>query len=81
MYAVQKLRMGSGYSKMKAIKTEAERQERIKQVRRQLGSPKTSPMKRRDLNKYLNKLLYMRIVDASDTYTAGHNERDTEVTE
>ena len=41
---------------MKPIKSEEERQERIAQVKRQLGSPMTSPNKRRDLTKYLNKL-------------------------
>lgn len=48
---------------MKPIKSEEDRQERIKQVRRQLGSPKTSPMKRRDLNKCLNKLLYTKVAE------------------
>lgn len=46
---------------MKPITSEAERQERIAQVKRQLGSPRTSPQKRSDLNKYLNKLMYMEI--------------------
>lgn len=46
---------------MKPIKSEEERQEKIAQVKRQLGSPKTSPQKKRDLNKYLNKLMYTRI--------------------
>lgn len=41
---------------MKPITSEEDRQERIAQVKRQLGSPKTSPMKRRDLQKYLNRL-------------------------
>ena len=41
---------------MKPITSEEERRERIAQVKRQLGSPKTSPQKRRDLTKYLNRL-------------------------
>ena len=41
---------------MKPIRSEEERQERIAEVKRQLGSPKTSPNKRRDLTKYLNRL-------------------------
>lgn len=45
---------------MKPIKDEQDRLERIAAVKRQLGSPKTSPMKRRDLNKYLKKLMYTR---------------------
>ena len=45
---------------MKPIKTEEERLERIAEVKRQLGSPKTSPNKRRDLNKYLTKLMYYK---------------------
>lgn len=45
---------------MKRITSEAERLKRIEEVKRQLGSPKTSPNKRRDLSKYLNKLMYMR---------------------
>ena len=49
--------MGDG---MKPITSEADRQEKIAQVKRQLGSPKTSPQKKRDLNKYLNKLMYTR---------------------
>ena len=48
---------------MKPITSEEDRQERIAQVKRQLGSPKTSPMKRRDLNKYLNKLLYTKVAE------------------
>ena len=46
---------------MKPIKTEEERLERIAEVKRQLGSPKTSPNKRRDLNKYLTKLTYLKV--------------------
>ena len=45
---------------MKPIKDEQDRLERIAAVKRQLGNPKTSPMKRRDLNKYLKKLMYAR---------------------
>lgn len=41
---------------MKPIRSEEERAERIAQVKRQLGSPKTSPNKRKDLTKYLNRL-------------------------
>lgn len=48
---------------MKPITSEEDRQERIKQVRRQLGSSKTSPMKRRDLNKYLNKLIHYVVTE------------------
>ena len=46
---------------MKPIKSEEDRQERISQVKRQLGSPKLSPMKRRDLSKYLKKLMYAEV--------------------
>jgi hypothetical protein len=46
---------------MKPIKDEQDRKTRIEEVRRQLGSPKTSPKKRRDLNKYLNKLMYSEV--------------------
>lgn len=46
---------------MKPIKSEEERRERIEAVKRQLGSPKTSPNKRRDLTKYLNKLMYAKV--------------------
>ena len=42
---------------MKPITSEADRQERIAQVKRQLGSPRTSSQKRRDLNKYLYRLM------------------------
>ena len=45
---------------MKPIKDEQDRLERIAAVKRQLGSPKTSPKKARDLNKYLKKLMYAR---------------------
>ena len=48
---------------MKPIKSEEERQERIAQVKRQLGSPKTSPLKRRDLTKYLNRLRTAKVVE------------------
>lgn len=41
---------------MKPIKSEEDRQERIAQVKRQLGSPKTSPQKRKELNRYLARL-------------------------
>ena len=45
---------------MKPIKDEQDRLERIAAVKRQLGSPRTSPKKARDLNKYLKKLMYAR---------------------
>lgn len=48
---------------MKPIHSEEERRERIAEVKRQLGSPKTSPNKRRDLTKYLNKLRTAKIVE------------------
>lgn len=48
---------------MKPIKSEKEREERIAEVKRQLGSPKTSPQKRRDLTKYLNKLRTVRVTE------------------
>ena len=41
---------------MKKVTSEENRAERIAQVKRQLGSPKLSPQKRRDLTKYLNRL-------------------------
>ena len=41
---------------MRPITSEEDRQERIAQVKRQLGSPWTSPQKRKQLNKYLHKL-------------------------
>ena len=41
---------------MRPIISEADRQERMAQVKRQLGSPKLSPQKRRDLTKYYNRL-------------------------
>lgn len=41
---------------MKPIIDEVDRQERIAQVKRQLGSPKTSPQKRKQLSKYLRRL-------------------------
>ena len=41
---------------MNKLTSEKERGERIAEVKRQLGSPKTSPQKRRDLTKYLNRL-------------------------
>jgi len=56
------IREGVGHI-MKPIKSEAERQERIAQIRRQLGSPMTSWKKRRDLNKYLNKLMHTRVAE------------------
>lgn len=46
---------------MKPIKSEEERRERIAEVKRQLGSPRTSPNKRRDLTKYLNRLRTARV--------------------
>lgn len=46
---------------MKPITSEQDRQERIAQVKRQLGSPKTSPQKRRDLQKYLRKLQFAEV--------------------
>lgn len=46
---------------MRPITSEEDRQERIAQVKRQLGSPKLSPMKRRDLSKYLKKLMYAEV--------------------
>lgn len=46
---------------MKPITSEQDRQERIAQVKRQLGSPKTGPNKRRDLQKYLNKLQHAEV--------------------
>lgn len=52
-----------GEKNMKPIKSEEDRQERISQVKRQLGSPKLSPMKRRDLSKYLKKLMYAEVTD------------------
>lgn len=42
---------------MKPITSEEDRQERIAQVKRQLGSPKTSSQKRKELGTYLNKLI------------------------
>ena len=41
---------------MKPITSEEDRQERMAQVKRQLGSPKTSPVKRKELMKYYNRL-------------------------
>lgn len=46
---------------MKPITSEQDRQERIAQVKRQLGSPKTSPQKRKNLQKYLNKLQHAEV--------------------
>lgn len=54
---------------MKPITSEQDRQERIAQVKRQLGNPRTSPMKRRDLQKYLTKLQFAKVKCASETYT------------
>lgn len=51
--------------KMKPIKSEEERRERIEAVRRQLGSPRLSPQKRRDLTKYLNRLMYAKVSNDS----------------
>lgn len=48
---------------MKPLKSEEERRERIAEVKRQLGSPHTSPNKRKDLNKYLNKLRTAKVQD------------------
>lgn len=48
---------------MRPITSEEDRQERIAQVKRQLGSPKLSPMKRRDLSKYLKKLMYAEVTE------------------
>lgn len=42
---------------MKPILNEEDRQERIAKVKKQLGSPKTSSQKRKELGKYLNKLM------------------------
>ena len=42
---------------MRPIIDEADRQERIDKIKRQLGSPWTSPQKRSQLQKYLNKLM------------------------
>ena len=41
---------------MKPLTSEEDRQARMEAVKRQLGSPKTSPQKRRDLMKYYNRL-------------------------
>lgn len=46
---------------MRPITSEEDRQERIAQVKRQLGSPMISPNKRRDLMKYYNKLRTAKI--------------------
>ena len=51
---------------MKPIRNEEERAERIAQVKRQLGSPKTSPQKRRDLTKYLNRLRTAEVKDGTN---------------
>ena len=46
---------------MKPITSEADRQERIAQIKRQLGSPMTSPKKRKDLQRCLQKLQIARV--------------------
>lgn len=46
---------------MKPILSEEDRQERMAQVKRQLGSPRISPQKRKDLQKYYNKLRTAKI--------------------
>ena len=58
----QTMNIVRGEKNMKPIKSEEDRQERIAKIKRQLGSPWTSPQKRSQLAKYLNKLTKMEEV-------------------
>ena len=61
---------------MKPITSEEDRQERIAQVKRQLGSPKTSPQKRKELNRLLSKLNTYEL-EAGNSFTQSTGANST----